>query len=1446
MGKHHADGHRNQREPSRCDSFYMYRSHHIIIIVLKCCRLDNAQQSRGGGAVYDETPRSPSPEETNRFSRNSIPKAIPNQREDFDLRARQPPVPIIVPLEPSKPEVYRTSSKMDHTPRPLRTEPVVIPTTALHAGMAAESFPKQDQDYRSAYDQSMSNGRLAFEERHVSYNKRGATEMQPAGTSYPKRESRFDRYGDRPTLVVGTGRPYEEPLHPTHPPKVSNHWDSQQSWDQHARRGHSDERDRSFQNRGPPTLTRGSSSRNTRWDTPNSQPSHFSSSGPKSGPVNRPPEAFRDSASGSHHSSSYRNGEPSSVHNPRSDWAGSRHEPTHGSKNWSNRDPSPSVSHHNYERDFKSSRNHRPAETTSRQGGLLSHPNSSGCPVPSASTTPSSSFSQSGPRVPNYPSNSYQQTNPSLTSPPGSRREDPRLANRSKVSGQTSTPLAAPSASSATQLKNVPAPSPSLPVPSGSSSSSRLADPRSDRGLLKKTPSQGGDLRKEPVKPATSNNEPESTGADIIGGSSSRDQDEFVSPLNSLYSGSTKPAQTGRGYGVQSYKIPKKASVDFSNQRGKRTDTSSIVISAESSTNEDDPDRLTIVEDVEPQADADKEKDEVLKEETSIPFDVTEGPDAKKPRTAKPRGRPRTKTASEKVNSTKNLTPKSSEDTTQSSSLPTADATVTSSDDIIPGNLEQPNPEDEGTENHANIPLVEGSQLIDASCSGQQDLEDTSTKKKGRTRSSLPLEVARLQEDLTDFMKGGVELGTRRCRSKSTQPTQTNVPVEDTQRLSQAKQIATSKRSVKRKSSLAGESDPVLSSPVPGSEEGNDNQDDSESTYSSSMEPTQVLESSTESSSVGRGQTCNRGRGRGKGASRGRRPKSAVNSQDHSPEGTSKTRMRKKPQAPTHLSLRGRRSMYEDSEPSEQIKDREAPASGDQYFKCQHPNCSYLGQKIIHHYANEHAGIEIPFAVVPEAEWTAICNQGPANPPPNYKLDADLLSDLSWIPARPNYTSPVTCKLCPYTTSKRSELIEHFMIHALPVNCNFHCTLCGLTESNFFDMLDHIAGHTGEFRYRCNYCNFCVAHRPGIKHHMSSMHTSQDGLNYTTISLVDADQLWIYGFVCRTCRFVQMTEDRLERHKALHEDCDGYRKVNLISLIQDPNTVEPEASADNRTVMLPRENESGVFICRALEGVQSNVDLDEKKLTETLKLQSTSFIKTLAEKLSNPPVADENSQTSRLIVDTTAFSKDEVAGNTTLDQTEVEESTPDDYLKLKSDLELKNDSKPDSESMPTDEMGDSLAEMNHESQGNDRESGKSLLAEVWKPNTLLETTISKLVGQLGVTEMETSLEQSIDSEDVEETGEEVIDEEAEDEEQEEEEEEDDDEEDDGEDGDSEDIEEENVADDNNKKFQVIKNVCCRKMGDWSNITSFFSNYSIGWLLSSGFSAGSTSNCTNRR
>lgn len=234
---------------------------------------------------------------------------------------------------------------------------------------------------------------------------------------------------------------------------------------------------------------------------------------------------------------------------------------------------------------------------------------------------------------------------------------------------------------------------------------------------------------------------------------------------------------------------------------------------------------------------------------------------------------------------------------------------------------------------------------------------------------------------------------------------------------------------------------------------------------------------------------------------------------------------------------------------------------------------------------------------------------------------------------------------------------------------------------------------------------------------MASLHESQDALFYST-TLPEADQLWIYGFVCKTCRFVQMGEDRVKSHLASHPECNEYIKINLISVVRDVQEDQmEETGADAFGTrpfgnLSPLGNDQGVFLCSPLDKERRPIEEDED-VNVALALPSIDLIQSITDKL-NTPYSEEAPSTS----DHLGKAKPRTCPAPATPSTEVPLLS-----KAVSQVRLSINS----ESSDDEHRMQICEETVHHSS----DEGTSIPERlVLKPNTWLETTISKLAGKL--------------------------------------------------------------------------------------------------------------------
>ena len=646
----------------------------------------------------------------------------------------------------------------------------------------------------------------------------------------------------------------------------------------------------------------------------------------------------------------------------------------------------------------------------------------------------------------------------------------------------------------------------------------------------------------------------------------------------------------------------------------------------------------------------------------------------------------------------------------------------------------------------------------------------TTAKKRGRKKNTtFMMEVARLQENVVDFFKNGESLGKRRSRAVRQVEDNTDALEAESSEVDATATPAVKRRRGRPKTKVR----PIVAPSTPAlnqdsgptavestSAEGVADEDvpieerpeeipnnDPDEDVPNKEEAEDAPKSLVEVASKPQGKPVGRRRRKKKvnAANKARmNAKVGSDSQERAAvAGAKKMAKKRKIFAPSHISLRGRPSMYE-SDGSGVADQSEIPCSGDKYFQCK--ECEFLGQKIVHHYVNEHHGVEIPYISVPESEREAIFSQCPVADPPTHQVDRDLLVDISWIPSRPSFFNPASCKMCSFSSPMRSELLEHVMVHALPTDVKYRCALCGVVESGFFEMFDHVATHTGEYRYQCKYCNYRVARRSCIKQHMSSLHESQDILFYST-HLPAVDQLWIYGFVCLTCHFVQMDQSHLDRHLLSSTCCKGFAKINLATAI--PKVTADDDLLNNFGSGCAVVNEPGVFVCPSLDTTCSGQQNSLKKVDElakTFKPSSVSLIKRLAEKLceeiDSPPIVKtepdelvnvaasekDKSKSADIVEKRSQQVVESDSSGPSIDSTVNEKDRISDAGNVKEIDGCATAGQEDSSNSIV-ESGDATSVG---AENIDCESYSLNLVETWKkPNSFLETTISRLVDKLG-------------------------------------------------------------------------------------------------------------------
>ena len=332
---------------------------------------------------------------------------------------------------------------------------------------------------------------------------------------------------------------------------------------------------------------------------------------------------------------------------------------------------------------------------------------------------------------------------------PPTRREDPRLANRNK------------------KLTQSPQETRTNSYQSHQPHQSQSHHPHQSQSHQSQSHQSQSHQPHLPYKAANAAADSKATEASELEVHGSRSSDNFVSPLGSLYGNSSKTGQTGRGYGVQNYKIPKKKA------EPKRTDAP-IEDNVSTVTPSDEPTKdVSIEKEPAPTSELPSIDRNVLESyiKKALPSD-----DAAK-LLEKMREMEQVNETTEKEESSSSKTESNHWDDNDRSNeradSPVVDATVTSSGDSLIINEDADEADTSNVQEVADDIQKSASDIQEPTSDIQEPTSDISEKespkKKGRRKktSSVMSEVVRLQEDVTDFMRNVGDLqGKRRSRSR--------------------------------------------------------------------------------------------------------------------------------------------------------------------------------------------------------------------------------------------------------------------------------------------------------------------------------------------------------------------------------------------------------------------------------------------------------------------------------------------------------------------------------------------------------------------------------------------------------------------------------------------------------------------------------------------------------
>lgn len=236
--------------------------------------------------------------------------------------------------------------------------------------------------------------------------------------------------------------------------------------------------------------------------------------------------------------------------------------------------------------------------------------------------------------------------------------------------------------------------------------------------------------------------------------------------------------------------------------------------------------------------------------------------------------------------------------------------------------------------------------------------------------------------------------------------------------------------------------------------------------------------------------------------------------------------------------------------------------------------CGYRGKDIIQHYVETHPGVEAPVHITAR-ELVSLKNSS-KNPltdstATNHDKDDVLMEFYNKLDPEATFSSPVQCPLCSYSTTARSDMMNHLLTHQ---NTHFVCYFCSANETNLNDFRDHVSTHTGEYAYQCIHCVFRGAHSSDVARHITSSHPGKEAKTIFE-NVAQADEETLKGYACSHCGYIQMSKATMEKHVAsvdtfcrgssvIEFDLSRGRSATKSSIVKASNSGNAQLSSEDQ------------------------------------------------------------------------------------------------------------------------------------------------------------------------------------------------------------------------------------------------------------------------------------------
>ena len=184
---------------------------------------------------------------------------------------------------------------------------------------------------------------------------------------------------------------------------------------------------------------------------------------------------------------------------------------------------------------------------------------------------------------------------------------------------------------------------------------------------------------------------------------------------------------------------------------------------------------------------------------------------------------------------------------------------------------------------------------------------------------------------------------------------------------------------------------------------------------------------------------------------------------------------------------------------------------------------------------------------------------------------------------------------------------------------DYTCPFCGnvflneMSDSYF----DHLAGHTGEYRFSCIYCPFKTCSGKNLRPHIKMTHKKSSENAVHAAWPAPPNFKHVFGYICSACHFVQLNRTTIDKHinKFHTEDVKSF-KISLSLSVKE----EPSISSDN--LKAPSINEEQSTLASLIDvgeitnhgkTVENVICATDQGDGETARVTTTNNLKSLIE-----------------------------------------------------------------------------------------------------------------------------------------------------------------------------------------------------------------------------------------